>query len=443
MFFAWLKKYMPRGLYGRAALILLVPIVVLQLVVMIAFSQRYFEDITRQLMSGVVAELKLYVVSVEELPAEQVPIALEELDTRLGFVSELGASQAVLDRRDWLDVSGRVIMSELRDGVPGVEGVDLVEDSGRVSLSLMTDAGRLRVDFRRNRASASNPHQLLVWTVFTGIVMTIIAAIFLRNQMRPIRQLARAAEAFGRGQNRPYRPAGATEVRSAGTAFLNMRARIERQIEQRTMMLSGVSHDLRTPLTRMRLSLSMLDANETDADEIAEMVRDLDDMERLIDAFLEFARGDSTEDVEEIDLRDFVLEAKDRAERGGREVEIGELPEEAITLRCRPVSLARALDNLLSNAQRYGTNTRLSLKGFERSAVISVEDDGPGIAAEARDRALQPFVRLDQARNQDKGSGVGLGLAIAHDIMRRHGGTLRLGESEVMGGLKADLVVPR
>ncbi len=443
MFFAWLKKYIPRGLYGRAALILLVPLVVVQLVVIIAFSQRYFTDITKQLTSGVVAELGLYVVAAEDLLPEQAPVALRELDTRLGFQSRLGDALAVSPGRFWWDVSGRVIVSELESRLPGLEGVNLSQDMKVVRLSIMTEGGRLTVTLPRNRASASNPHQLLVWTAFTGIVMALIAAIFLRNQLRPIRQLARAAEAFGRGESRPYRPAGAVEVRSAGTAFLNMRTRLERQIEQRTLMLSGVSHDLRTPLTRIRLGLSMLDATAEDEAEIREMRRDLDDMERLIDAFLDFARADAAEEAETLDLTAFVEAAKERAERGGRPVILGEMPDAPLMIRARPVALARALDNLLSNAQRYGTERRLSLKPFERAAVISVEDDGPGIAEQDRERALQPFVRLDAARNQDKGSGVGLGLAIAHDIMRRHGGTLRLERSEDMGGLKADMVVPR
>ncbi|SFI73101.1 ATP-binding protein [Celeribacter neptunius] len=443
MFFDWLKKYMPRGIYGRGALILLVPVVVIQLVVMITFSQRYFEDITRQLSSGVVAEIGLYVVAVGEIPPEDLPGALEILDDQLGFVSTLGAGAQVQDRRPWYDISARVIGDELHKAVPGVEGIDVGSDPRRVVTSILTGNGRLVIDFPRRRASASNPHQLMVWTAFTGLVMTLIAFVFLRNQLRPIRQLARAAEAFGRGESRPYRPAGAIEVRSAGAAFLNMRARLERQIEQRTLMLSGVSHDLRTPLTRIRLGLSMLDVPKADADELKAMQRDLDEMERLIDAFLDFARADATEEPSRVTLQALIDGAVDRSERAGRPVAIGEMPDQPVTLMGRPDALARALDNLLSNARRYGTQTRVSLRLFERAAVISVEDDGPGIGPEDRERALQPFVRLDAARNQNRGSGVGLGLAIARDVARRHGGTLRLEASTELGGLKADLVLAR
>lgn len=443
MFFDWLKKYMPRGIYGRGALILLVPVVVIQLVVMITFSQRYFEDITRQLSSGVVAEIGLYVEAIKELPEEDLPRTLSALDTQLGFVSSLGDMAPVENHRPWYDVSARVIASELRAALPKIEGMDVASDTRRVVTSIQTPRGRLRIDFPRGRASASNPHQLMVWTVFTGLVMTLIAFIFLRNQLRPIRQLARAAEAFGRGESRPFRPTGAVELRSAGAAFLNMRARIERQIEQRTLMLSGVSHDLRTPLTRIRLGLSILDVPESEAKDVQEMMGDLDEMERLIDAFLDFARADATEETVEIDLADLLADAMARSERAGRVVELGDMPSEPVRFKARPMALARAIDNLLTNARRYGGQTRLSLKLFERAVVISVEDDGPGIAEDQRGRALQPFVRLDAARNQNRGSGVGLGLAIAHDVARRHGGTLRLGESKALGGLKADLVLAR
>jgi Signal transduction histidine kinase len=443
MFFDWLKRYLPRGLYGRAALILLVPVVVIQIVVTVAFTQRYFQDVTRQLTQGVVAEIGLYVAAIESVPEDQILPVLSELDDRLRFISRFDDPAPVTDNRFWYDISGRVIAADLKDGLDGVEGVDVASDTRLVQVSILTGVGRLTIELPRRRASATNPHQLLVLTALTGGLMTLIAFIFLRNQLRPIRHLARAAEAFGRGENRPYRPAGALEVRSAGAAFLNMRARIERQIEQRTLMLSGVSHDLRTPLTRIRLGLSMLDVSEDDAVEIKAMQADLDEMEKLIDTFLDFARADATEEPKRLDLKALLSDAVSRAERAGSVIENVEMPEGEVVLTGRPAALSRALDNLLSNARRYGARTRLSLTLFERAAVISVEDDGPGIAPEARDRALQPFVRLDAARNQNRGSGVGLGLAIAHDVARRHGGTLRLGKSETLGGLKADLVLAR
>jgi two-component system osmolarity sensor histidine kinase EnvZ len=266
--------------------------------------------------------------------------------------------------------------------------------------------------------------------------MTLIAFVYLRNQLRPITRLAHAAESFGRGQSVTYKPSGALEVRAAGRAFLNMRARIERHIEQRTMMLSGVRHDLRTPITRLRLGLSLLDQDDREP-----LERDVEEMQRLIDAFLDFARGDSQDgDAEPTDPIDLVNTIVDDAKRGGQAVRLvksdgqGQLP-------LRPKALRRALENLIGNAVRYGTTCQVSVALTERSLRISVEDDGPGIPADARDRALRPFVRLDPARNQDRGSGVGLGLAISADIAKAHGGVLRLGESASLGGLKAEIII--
>jgi two-component system osmolarity sensor histidine kinase EnvZ len=236
----------------------------------------------------------------------------------------------------------------------------------------------------------------------------------------------------------PYSPSGALEVRLAGATFLDMRARIERQIEQRTMMLSGVSHDLRTPLTRFKLGLSMLPENE----ETADLMRDVEEMERLLDAFLDFARGEALDDPKKCDPMALVRGVVERAKRGGAPVGLGDMAG-AGEVWLRPMAIERALGNLLGNALRYGTTARVSVKISEKALLIRVEDDGPGIPKDKREEALKPFVRLDAARNQDNGSGVGLGLAITYDIARRHGGTLRLGASEGLGGLAADIVLPR
>lgn len=444
MNFLWLKKYMPRGLYGRAVLILLVPIVVLQLVVLVAFSQRYFSDVTDQLMRGVRAELSLYVDALQELPASDVPEALNDLDARLGFTSRFGDdAMPVVDRRVWYDFSGISISRILHRDMQGIEGVDLKSNARRVILSLTIQGQSVEIQVPRARASASNPHQLILMTLVTSIIMAFVAAIFLRNQLRPIRRLARAAEAFGRGRNEPYRLAGALEVRAAGAAFVDMRARIERHIEQRTLILSGVSHDLRTPLTRMKLSLSLMDTDPSLAEDVVALQGDLAEMERLLDEFLSFARADALDEPQKIDPMTILAAAQARAVRSAGRVEIVGDTQTPIEISARPDALARALDNLISNALRYGTRALVTLTVFERSVVFCVEDDGPGIEASDREKALQPFVRLDAARNQNLGSGVGLGLAIATDIARKHGGSLRLGASDVLGGLRVELVIAR
>lgn len=435
MFFTWLKRYLPRSLYGRAALILLVPIVVLQLVVAVAFLQRHFEDVTRQMTSSVALEINFL---LKELNAEGAEAVVDAAP--LNIVIRETDDTSIQDARAFYDISGLTVIRTLRDQVPGVYRVDLAGDAKHVSLTLNSAIGPVEMRVDRRRVSASNPHQLLVLTLLTGALMALIAIVFLRNQLRPIRRLARAAAAFGKGQKLDYHPSGALEVRAAGNAFLDMRARIDRQIEQRTLMLSGVSHDLRTPLTRLKLGLTMLDDAEAQA-----LNRDVDDMERLLDAFLDFARGDALENMEEADPATLAREVVEDAVREGYLVRMGtvEVAQDGRPVMLRPVAIKRALSNLVSNARRFGSECEVSVAVMGTAVRFTVEDNGPGIPVHIRDEATKPFARLDRARNQDKGPGVGLGLAIVKDIARNHGGSLRLGDSARMGGLKADLVLAR
>jgi len=435
----WIKRTLPRGLYGRAALILLLPVLTLQLVVSVVFIQRHFEGVTRQMTRNVVRELSYLVQQVDTAPDTATARARIEgmtraLDMRVG----LPAPDALSDARRFYDLSGRTVTAMLYDSLPGMRAVDLASDTRELRLQIDTAQGPMRVVIDRRAVSASNPHQLLVLMIVTGLLMTLIAFLFLRNQLRPITRMARAAEAFGKGRVVRYKPAGAAEVRSAGNAFLDMRNRIERQIEQRTLMLSGVSHDLRTPLTRLKLSLSMAEEN----DETRAMQRDVEDMERMLDAFLDFARADALDDPEPCDPAALLRRVVDKARAGGGEVELGELPE-AAEVMLRPMAVERALQNLLDNALRYGSRARAELDITDRVVRFTIEDDGPGIPRERREEAMKPFQRLDAARNQNRGTGVGLGLAIASDIARSHGGLLRLGKSAALGGLRAELVLAR
>ncbi|SMC47484.1 ATP-binding protein [Primorskyibacter flagellatus] len=429
MSFRWLKHYMPRGLYGRALLILVLPVVTLQLVVSIVFIQRHFEGVSLQMSTAVARELNLILDAGGERPLSQA----------LSFDVRQVASTEVppASQRRWYDFSGIVVIRTLTEKVPRIRAVDLPTDR-LVTVYADGPEGPVAIDFSRLRASAENPHQLLVNMVIFGVLMTVIAYLYLRNQLRPITRLAEVSQAFGRGRAMPYQPAGAVEVRAAGHAFLDMRARIERQIEQRTMMLSGVSHDLRTPLTRMKLGLSMLD--EKDA---APLERDVQDMERLVDAFLDFARDDvGKTSAEPVDPVALVGQLVEDARRGGKDVTLTEV-EGSGEVALRPMAIKRAVENLINNAVRYGSRAEVSVALTGKSLRFRVEDDGPGIPADRREHAIKPFVRLDPARNQDRGSGVGLGLAIAADVARSHGGILRLGESAKLGGLRADIVIAR
>jgi len=439
MSFHWLKHYMPRSLYGRAALILLLPVVVLMLAVSVAFIQNHLQDIIRQMTGTVQREITYITTQIAEAPEREV--ALEELEPllpalqmRLRFVAEEEVPEA--DYIRWFDFSGAHVRTLLRRAIPGTLAVRFNADSS-VQVFVETVQGPLEVGFNRSRVTVGTPHQLMVTMVFFALLMTVIAFVYMRNQLRPITRLADAAQAFGRGRTEPYRPGGAVEVRAAGHAFLDMRARIERQIEQRTLMLSGVSHDLRTPLTRLKLGLSMLDEEEA-----APLLHDVDEMQRLLDTFLEFSRGAAAGEAVAADPLALVRGIVEDAQRAGKPVELGKL-KGAGEVPLKTLSIRRAVENLIDNAVRYGNRAVVSVKLSDKALRIRVEDDGPGISPEQREEAMKPFARLDPARNQDRGSGVGLGLAIAKDVARAHGGALRLGESETLGGLKADIVIGR
>jgi two-component system osmolarity sensor histidine kinase EnvZ len=435
MFFGWLKRYMPRGIYGRAALILVLPVVMLQLVVSVVFVQRHFEGVTEQLTKGVALELALV---LDRLEAEG-PEAARELAGALDYALREAPTSAVPTDHvlRFYDFSGRIVIRELDERLDGFRALLLPNDFD-VTLYADSAGGPVAFDFDRKRVSASNPHQLLVNMVFFSIILTVIAFVYLRNQLRPITRLAHAAEAFGRGRTVPYKPSGAVEVRAAGRAFLDMRARIERHIEQRTLMLSGVSHDLRTPLTRLKLGLSMLDPGDR-----APLERDVEDMERLVDEFLSFAQGEAaTGESVPVDPLALVQGVVEDATRGGLDVTLARVSGRG-EIALRPLAVRRALENLIANAVRYGSRAEVSVDLGPDALAIAVEDDGPGIPPDRRDDALKPFARLDPARNQNRGTGVGLGLAIASDVARAHGGALTLGESRRLGGLRAELRLSR
>ena len=439
-----LKPFLPRGLYWRAALIVFVPVLTILLVVSLAFIQRHYEGVTRQMTGN-------FVLVVHHILAETD--ARPDTATAQAEAARLGQAFALLEARidvrapasdnaaslPFYDLSGRLAIRELQAGLPEMASVRLRD--GDVTVWLRGQHGFLRLKFRLSQISARNPHQMLVLTLVIGLGMGVISFIYLKNQMRPIRRLARAAEAFGRGQVVPLRLSGATEVRAAASAFLEMRERIERHIEQRTLLLSGVSHDLRTPLTRMRLALSMMD----DEPEAGALLADVSEMEALIDRFLEFARTEVAEPQVPTNLDTLVTQRVAEACRGGHEVHLierGDAP--GIVLPLRPQLLARALDNLIGNALRYGTRARVSVTRGAGDVVVTVEDDGPGIDPAQYDRATRPFVRLDPARGASRGAGAGLGLSIVADAMRSHGGRLELGRSDTpgYGGLRARLVLP-
>ena len=431
--FRWIKQYMPKRLYWRAAIILLFPVIFLQLIISVVIIKRHFEGVTEQMTRTVASQIELIATTVEKMEIETAVSLSNSLNMEL---LEIGTpDHKVLNRRRFYDVSGIVVIRELYD-LKWVQNVDLLDDD-YVTVTLRLADMIFQLQFDRARVSASNPHQLIVNMVVFGAFFTLIAFMYLRNQLRPITRLAVAAEAFGRGQTVPYTASGAIEVKAAGNAFLEMRNRIERHIEQRTMILSGVSHDLRTPLTRLKLGISLLDSDDKEP-----LERDLEEMRLMLDEFLTFAKAQDNEqsNFELLTVSSILDSLKNDYQRCNAKLQVANNITTGSYLM-RPSLIRRALDNIIGNALRYGTLANLKVTIDNEYINFIVEDDGPGIPAEMRPEALKPFSRLDPARNQDKGMGVGLGLPIASDIAQAHGGSLRLLKSDKYGGLRAEFKI--
>ena len=428
--FRWIKQYMPKRLYWRAAIILLFPVIFLQLIISVVIIKRHFEGVTEQMTRTVASQIELIATTVEKMEIETALSLSKSLNMEL---LEIGTTdQKILNQRRFYDVSGIVVIRELYD-LKWVQNVDLRDDD-YVTVTLKLAEMDFQLRFERARVSASNPHQLIVNMVVFGAFFTLIAFVYLRNQLRPITRLASAAEAFGRGQTVPYTASGAIEVKAAGNAFLEMRNRIERHIEQRTMILSGVSHDLRTPLTRLKLGISMLEIDDKEP-----LERDLEEMNLMLDEFLTFAKAQDNEksNFELLSVSSIIESIDSDYRRSGAKLDIADNKNSG-TYLMRPSLIRRALDNIIGNALRYGTLANLKVNIDKDHITFIVEDDGPGIPAEMISEALKPFSRLDPARNQDKGMGVGLGLPIASDTAQAHGGSLKLLNSKQYGGLRAE-----
>ena len=424
---------MPKRLYWRAAFILLFPVIFLQLIVSVVIIKRHFEGVTEQMTGTVASQIKLIATKVEAAEIDAAIELSEALNMKLLAVETdkfIG-----LNSKRFYDVSGIVVIRELYK-LKWVQNVDLLDDD-YVTVTLRLADMIFQLQFDRARVSASNPHQLIVNMVVFGAFFTLIAFMYLRNQLRPITRLAVAAEAFGRGQTVPYTASGAIEVKAAGNAFLEMRNRIERHIEQRTMILSGVSHDLRTPLTRLKLGISLLDSDDKEP-----LERDVEEMRLMLDEFLTFAKAQDNEqsNFELLTVSSIIDSLKDDYQRSNAKLQVANNITTG-SYFMRPSLIRRALDNIIGNALRYGTLANLKVTIDNEYINFIVEDDGPGIPAEMRPEALKPFSRLDPARNQDKGMGVGLGLPIASDIAQAHGGSLRLLKSDKYGGLRAEFKI--
>ena len=433
-----LKSVMPKGLYARSLLIIIVPMVVLQSVVAFLFMERHWNLVTTYLSSAVTQEIATLIDVYKTYPQDPDHAQLRRIaQDRLGLVVDFlpGAQLPPPGPKPFFSQLDEALSEEISKQIGLPFWIDTVGRSSIVEIRIKLDDTIMRVFAKRADVYDPNSWIFLVWMVVTSLVVLAIAIAFLRNQIRPIVRLADAAEAFGKGREaQNFRPRGAREVRRAAAAFLEMKGRVERAIEQRTTMLAGVSHDLRTILTRFKLELALLG----DTPEIDAMKKDVDEMAAMLEAYLAFARGDMGEQSAPTDIAVLLEELKLDAERHGDRASANFYGPPEVTVR--PAAFKRCLANLVTNAGRFGSTVAITGHRDHRWLNVTVDDDGPGIPVHLRDDVFKPFLRLDDARNQDEG-GTGLGLAIARDIARSHGGDITLGDSP-LGGLRANVRVP-
>ncbi|MEP7031005.1 MAG: ATP-binding protein [Pseudolabrys sp.] len=434
----WLTSVLPKGLYARALLIIIAPMVILQSVVAFVFMERHFNVVTQRLSAGVVQDIAALIDVYRGYPQDADQAQIRKIaQERLGLVVDFLPLTEIPPPgpKPFFSLIDQTLSEELRKQVGRPFWIDTVGKSALVEIRVQLDRTVMRVFARRSAAYASNSEIFLFWMVGTAVVLITVSIIFLRNQIKPILKLADAAESFGKGRDAPnFRPRGAREVRRAAAAFIEMKTRIERAIEQRTAMLAGVSHDLRTVLTRFKLELALIG----DSPEAEAMKKDIDEMSRMLEAYLAFARGDLGEQSAPTDMAEFLDELKLDAERNGHKTTVVFHGPPVVSVR--PAAFKRCLSNLVSNASRFAPSIEITGHRDHRYLSVTVDDDGPGIPAELREEVFKPFLRLDDARNQDEG-GTGLGLAIARDIARSHGGDITLSDSP-LGGLRATVRVP-
>jgi two-component system, OmpR family, osmolarity sensor histidine kinase EnvZ len=438
--FRALKRLMPRRLFGRSLIIILAPMLILQAIVTAVFFDRHYRVVTATMTRGVANDVGYMVMLENRLPLGPARDAERKTAAQVfGYPAEFMAGERLTRTVSAPDtVLDRQLAYIFSSQMPQAVSFDTQRFRDYVDLRVQLKDGVLRLLVPRERVTASNADIFILWMIGSSLVLIAIAALFLRNQVKPIERLAYAAESFGKGRSiSEFKPHGATEVRRAATAFIQMRERIERFVQQRTDMLAGISHDLKTPLTRMRLQLALM-ARDPDTEAMEE---DLAEMERMLNEYLLFARGEGDAAAEPADLAVLAAEAvADVARAHDAQSRIALSIAQPLTMAVKRNALKRCLVNLIDNALKYGRRVQVGLWRVGGSVELTVEDDGPGIAEDRREEAFRPFHRLDEGRNLQSG-GVGLGLAIARDIARAHGGDIRL-EKSTLGGLRAVIRLP-
>jgi two-component system osmolarity sensor histidine kinase EnvZ len=432
-----LKKLFPKTLFARAILIVVLPVVLAQFAIAVVFYDRHLERLVTRMANSVAGDITFMVRAIGEFTdageRERI-LRLSNKTMNIKFTLLPEGSFDYGHRQSGSTPIEEVLLQSLDRGLPGGYVILPKPERKLYEITVPVTNGALLAVVPRNRFTTDTAHILVLWVIGISVLLLAIALLFMRNQVRPIRQLAAAADRFGKGQDvTDFRPHGAMEVRQAGSAFLRMSERINRQVRQRTEMLAGVSHDLRTPLTRMKLALAIMPASE----EIDEMQADIDEMRRMIDGYLAFARGAQGEAAVETNVAELLSEIAHRNKANG-EIEVTTAGD--MITACQPQTLKRCVNNLVENACRFADTVKITANRETDAMLICVDDDGPGIAPEHRDDVFRPFMRLETSRNQGTG-GVGLGLAIARDGMRSHGGDVSL-QTSPLGGLRARVRIP-
>jgi two-component system osmolarity sensor histidine kinase EnvZ len=435
---SWIKRALPKTMFGRSLLLIVMPLILVQIISAWVFYARHWETVSRRLSADVAGDIAIVVEAMKFTTGDTDTARLLEQASAATDIDFSFARNAALTPTAPLEGGGveEQLRIAVRERLGAASRTEMLTDSSDIRVEAPLRGGVLAAIVPRKRLTTPTTYIFILWMIGSSLVLLIVAAIFLRNQVKSLRRLAVAADGFGKGRPVAFsKVEGALEVRQAAVAFIQMRDRIQRQIRQRTEMLAGVSHDLRTPLTRMKLELELLGDNPI----VAELKSDVVEMERLVQLYLDFARGEGTETPVTTDIAPLIEDLATAMRRQGTALSLDQPPKLVVPIR--PNALRRCLGNLIANGARYGTHVWLTSQPVEDGVDILVDDDGPGIPPSERDHVFQPFIRLDQSRNPSTG-GIGLGLTIARDVARSHGGDVRL-EASPRGGLRARVHLPK
>lgn len=429
--FVYLKKFLPQSLLGRSLIILITPLILVQVILSYIFFDRHTEAILNLLAKSIVADVQTIAdLTTDNFPLPKIQEIGKNFDFKIEFQRQAKMPRHGIDKDRWL----YQFMTEALDN--NLNYLYFLRiDNNNIRIDIAHPEGVLQITTPRKRLYSRTTPLVIIWTTISAALLLIISSLFMRNQIKPIIRLSKASENFGKGIDEgPIPVEGATEVRKAGRAFNLMRERINKQLKERMEMLAGVSHDLRTPLTRMKLQLTLMEQSE----EVKELQEDVESMNKMVQGFLDFARGSDQEQSEQVDLKKYLSEIIDSLQH--LTIKIHLVCPNEIKINLKKLSFNRCLTNLLLNSDRYGTQAWMSVSQEDKHILIIVDDDGPGIPEEEMSNVFKPFYRIDESRNVETG-GIGLGLSIARNAILKQGGEITLGKS-LQGGLRVIIRMP-